>query len=122
MKNKILTLGFILLFTTLMTAQTNRTSSSISPSINVTKYVIGIGNVESKMFYDVLNVLQNSSSIKVYAVCETQQVLGVIVNNYTYKGYDEVRDFLLNEYPDIQLYRKDETILNLDCKDEILKQ
>lgn len=122
MKNKILTLGFILLFTTLISAQTSRTSSSISPSINVTKYIIGIGNEESKMFYDVLNDLQNSTSIKVYAVCETHRVIGVTVQNNEFKSYDVLRDQLLSEYPEVLLFRKDETILNLDCKDEILKQ
>ena len=87
-----------------------------------TKYIIGIGNEEIGMFNDVLANLQNSSTLKVYAVCETHRIIGITVQNSAYKSYDVLRDQLLNDYPTLLLLKKDETIFNLDCKNEILKQ
>lgn len=87
------------------------------------RYVIGIGNEgEMSMFNDVLANLQNSSTLKVYAVCETHRVIGITVQNSAYKSYDILRDQLLSEFPTILLFQKDDSIFNLDCKNEILKQ
>lgn len=122
MNNKILALGIILLFNVSVFAQTNKAVLPIEPTINSSKYIIGIGNEDTKLFNNVLTDLQANTNIKVYAYCEQNKIIGLVVNNNGYKSYDEVRDFLLNEYPDIALFRKEETILNLDCKDEIIKQ
>ena len=122
MKNKSLALGIILLFTVSVFAQTNKVALPIEPTINSSKYIIGIGNEDTKLFNNVLTDLQANANIKVYAYCERNKIIGLVVNNNGYKSYDVVRDFLLSEYPSIALYRKEETILNLDCKDEILKQ
>ncbi len=86
------------------------------------KYIIGIGNEEISMFNDVLANLQNTPNLKVYAVCETHRVIGITVQNSAYKSYDVLRDELFNKFPTILLFQKDDTILNVDCKDEILKQ
>ena len=99
-----------------------RTSLIVNQTKGITKYTIGIGNQESKMFFDVLAKVQNTSAIKVIAVCETNSIIGIEVENSEYKSYDEVSHFLVSEFPDISLYRKEETIFNLDCKNEILKQ
>ena len=86
------------------------------------RYIIGIGNEEMSMFKDVLANLQNSSTLKVYAVCETHRIIGITVQNSAYKSYDVLRDQLLSEFPDILLFQKNDSIFNLDCKNEILKQ
>lgn len=99
-----------------------RTSLIVNQTKGRTKYTIGIGNQESKMFFDVLAKVQATTAIKVIAVCETNSIIGIEVENSAYKSYDEVSHFLVSEFPDISLYRKEETILNLDCKNEILKQ
>lgn len=85
-------------------------------------YIIGIGNEDISMFNDVLISLQSNSTLKVYAICETHRAIGITVQNSAYKSYDVLRDQLLNEFPDIIVLKKDDSIFNLDCKNEILKQ
>lgn len=121
MRNQLLALGIMLFFTSVIFAQANKASNP-SLSINTTKYVIGIGNDDAKMYNEVLTDLQTNETIKIYAYCEKDRIIALIVNNNDFKSYDYVRDFLLREYPDILLFRKNETILNLDCNDQISKQ
>lgn len=121
MKNNILALGIVLLFTTSLFAQTNK-ASAVSLSANTTKYIIGIANEDNKLFNEVLADLQESGNIRVNAYCERNKVIALTVSNNDFKSYDFIRDFLLGEYPTIALFRKEETILNLDCKDQISKQ
>lgn len=74
------------------------------------------------MYFEVLGNLQNNTAIKVYAFCETHRIIGITVENNDYKSYDEVRNELVNEYPALLLFRKDNSIFSLDCKEETLKQ
>lgn len=85
-------------------------------------YVVGIGNEEEKMFLDVLALIRNTNGVKVTFVCESQSVVAVTVIQNAFKSYDVFRDLLLAEYSNLLLFRKDNTILVNDCKDEILKQ
>lgn len=86
-----------------------------------TKYIIGIGNEDISMFNDVLAKLRTNSTLRVYEVCETHRVIGVSVQNSAYKSYDVLRDQLLSEFPDILLFQKNDSIFNIECKNEILK-
>lgn len=122
MINKLLAVGMFLVTTSSLFAQTEK-SPDVSVSTNVTKYVIGIGNDDDdKMYNEVLNYIKSEGGLRVYATCETQQILGVVVKNSTFKSYDVLRDLLLTQYPTLLLFRKDSSILANDCKDEILKK
>ena len=112
----------LMLFSLSAVAQVDKTAPVVNQLKTESRYVIGIGNQEIGMFKDVLANLQNSSTLKVYAVCETHRIIGITVQNSAYKSYDVLRDQLLNDYPTLLLLKKDETIFNLDCKNEILKQ
>jgi len=112
----------LMLFSLSAVAQVDKTAPVVNQLKTESRYVIGIGNQEIGMFNDVLANLQNSSTLKVYAVCETHRIIGITVQNSAYKSYDVLRDQLLNDYPTLLLLKKDETIFNLDCKNEILKQ
>ncbi len=103
-------------------AQTNKTTPPIASSISTTNYVIGIGNQDLKLFLEVLNYTKTTLGSRVYAVCETQQVVGIVVRDREFKSYDVLRDALLDQFPTLMLLRKDDTIFNLDCKNETLKQ
>lgn len=121
MKNKLLAVGIVLLFGTSLYAQSEKLAET-SLSNNVTDYIIGIGNADSKMYFEVLNYIKNEDGLRVFTSCETQQILGVVVKNSTFKSYDVLRDLLLTQYPTLLLFRKDSSILANDCKNEILKQ
>ena len=112
----------LMLFSLSAVAQVDKTAPVVNQLKTESRYVIGIGNQEIGMFKDVLANLQNSSTLKVYAVCETHRIIGITVQNSAYKSYDVLRDQLLSEFPTILLFRKDDSIFNLDCKNEILKQ
>ena len=86
------------------------------------KYIIGIGNSEQNMFFDVLQYLQNSAIIKVDAICETHRVIKIKVLNSNYKSYEMISIQLLDEFPALLLFRKEDSIFTTDCKGEILKQ
>lgn len=106
MKNRLFALGIILHFTIMLFAQTNKPSEA-SLTDNTTKYIIGIGNDDVKMFNEVLADLQASATIKVYAYCEKNRVIGLVVNNNNFiNGYDSIRDFLLSEYTGLNFIEK----------------
>jgi hypothetical protein len=86
------------------------------------KYVIGIGNHEIDTYKNVLNYLKNDNAVDIYAICESQNIIGFKTSTSTYKSYDIIRDLLLNEFEGLKLYRKDESIFSKDCSDELLKQ
>ena len=114
---------FTLFFSSLSAvAQVDKTATVVNQPKTESRYVIGIGNQEIGMFNDVLANLETSSTLKIYAICETHRVIGITVQNSDYKSYDVLRDQLLNDYPTLLLFQKDNSILNLDCKNEILKQ
>lgn len=121
MKIQLLALGILLFFTTMLFAQANKAPNT-SLSQNTTKYVVGIGNDDVKIYNDVLTDLQASGNIKIYAYCDKNKIVGFAVNNNNFKSYDYLRDYLLSEYPGIELYRKSENSLNLDCNDQTSKQ
>lgn len=98
----------------------NRTESAIG-AIKTSNYIIGIGNPDQKMFLDVFDYTKTIVGSRIYAVCETQQVIGITVRNNEFKSYDVLRDLLLSQFPTLMLFRKDDSILNNDCKNEILK-
>jgi hypothetical protein len=90
--------------------------------VSESQYILGIGNQEESMFLDVLTYLENNTSIRVYAVCEQHRVIGVKVMDNVYRSYDVINELLISQYPSLLLYRKNDTIFKLDCKDEIAKQ
>lgn len=102
--------------------QLYNTATSPIKVTNELNYILGIGNQEENMFFDVLNNLQDNVSIKVYAVCESHHIIGITVQDNEYESYDVIHDLLMNKYPTLILYRKKGSILKNDCKDEILKQ
>jgi hypothetical protein len=91
-------------------------------SINTKKFIIGVGNSGSDIYNNVLEFLQNDNAITIYAVCEGHHIIGFEAKKDIYKSYDEVRDLLISEYPEIVLNKKDDTIFTKDCSDEIKKQ
>jgi hypothetical protein len=117
---------FILLFTFSLSSIGQVYNTAFVPDKvkreNVTEYIIGIGNQDKNIFLSVFEDLKTDAAINIYAVCETNRIFGISVQNSEYKSYDEVRDNLINMYPDILLFRKNNTIFSKDCKDEILKQ
>ena len=114
---------FILLLSFMKGYSQEKSTNNLPVSqIKTEEYVFGIGNKEFKIYADVLTDLQNDQNVLVYAYCETHQIIGVKVIDNAYKSYDAFRDFLLNKYPGIMLFRKDGSIFSKDCKNEILKQ
>ncbi len=85
-------------------------------------YVIGIGNSDKSDYKKILIYLKEDNAIKVYATCESHNTIGFSALTNTYKSYDTIRDLLLNQFEDLKLYRKDDSIFSKDCSDEIKKQ
>ena len=125
MKKIILTLGIILI-SMIGICQEFLKSNDKEPEINQVdkseKYVIGIGNESSSVYWQVLDYLQNSTYVKVIASCQLHQVIAVKVLDEEFKSYDEFFKYLKFEFEDLVVWRKDFDIFTKDCKDEYLKQ
>lgn len=84
-----------------------------SQNFNIEKYVIQITNEDDEVYFSCLEYLHHSHNIKIYAVCETNFVIGF---RATYKSYDKVKEVLLYEFPDMIFFRKDESYIEGECE------
>ena len=119
---RYLILSILISVSTLGFSQNQLTPQAKTNSVSYEKFVIGIGNSDENFYTNVLHYLENDNAIVVYAICESHKIIGFKVNISLHKDYDTVRDLLLNEFEDLKLFRKEETIFTNDCSDEIKKQ
>ena len=87
----------------------------------ITKFVIGIGGTFD-VYNDVIIFLKDCPYVKIYALCETHQIIGVKILDVKLKDFQDFERYLEKSLGYINLFQKDDKIFLLDCKDEILKQ
>ena len=112
----------LLFITKIGHSQIIATTSQNSNTVQSETYIIGIGNSDNSLYNDVLNYLQNASTIDVINSCQSHKVISFKVLNSEFKSYDVIRNHLKDLYDNLILLRKNEDIFSLDCKDEIKKQ
>jgi len=114
MKSIFLTL-FIILLNSIGYSQLNSNANN--------KFIIGIGNSDVNVYKNVLTYLEDDPSINVYAICDAHHIIGFKINNSNANNsYDFIRDNLLNQFEDLILNRKDDSIFKKDCRNELEKQ
>ena len=100
----------------------HRKESSIVGAIKTSNYIIGIGNPEKRIFNDVLDKLKSKKTIKLTNVCEAHKLIAFLAEDREFEDYIALEYWLKSQFPDLLVFKKSENILNIDCKDEILKQ
>lgn len=123
MKYIIILISLFLLsfFSKAQIVNTLRTESTIG-AIKTSNYIIGIGNPEKRIFNDVLDNLKSKKSIKVTNVCEAHKLISFLAEDREFEDFKSLEFWLKSQFPDLLVFKKSENILNIDCKDEILKQ
>lgn len=116
-----LTIAIFLSISCIGFAQTKKSVLPIS-SQQSENFIVGIGNTDPSVFFDIITYIETTANISVDKQCETNKILSLKVLTKHYRTYDHVRDMIKIQFPNVILNRKNETILLKDCSDEILKQ
>lgn len=106
-----------LLFTFLSHAQLE--SPSISDE-NASDHIFAIGIVgeEGFAYPTVLDWLESNTGLQITARCESQSLIKLTTDPTVYKSYDVLISALMNQFPNVQFYRKNFEIFNRECAGE----